>query len=442
MDLLLPHGFCISWSPSILWTHVISNAVIAVAYFSIPFVLAYIAYKRKDFNFRPALILFSGFIISCGITHLTAIIMVWKPIYIFDNVMMVITAILSLGTALYLLPLIPKVLSIPSSAQLTDLNSRLEAEIEQKIRFEKILNESESRFRLSFDYAAIGMGLVDLNGRWLKVNKSLCLMLGMTEDELLALTFQDITHPDDLELDLKYVNDLLAGSINHYQMEKRYFHKLGNIVWVNLSVSIVRDENNNPVHFVSQIENITQRKTQEDEITYLAYHDTLTKLPNRRLILDRLEQAIFRAQREKSMACVLFLDINHFKKINDTFGHDYGDMVLTRTAEKLDSNIRKTDTLGRQGGDEFIVVLSDVKSRADVTSVVENIMKSFTTPFQINGQLIPVTLSIGISIYDKDSEDTMKDIMKKADVALYEAKAAGRNGFRFYAGTEMQNVSV
>jgi diguanylate cyclase (GGDEF)-like protein/PAS domain S-box-containing protein len=435
MNLLLPHGYCINWTPSILWTHVISNAVVAIAYFSIPFVLAYIAYKRKDFNFRPALILFSGFIISCGLTHLTSIIMVWNPIYIFDNAIMAITAILSLGTALYLLPQIPKILSIPSSAQLTDINTRLEAEIELKNQFEKILHESESRFRLSFDYAAIGMGLVDLNGRWLKVNKSLCLMLGMTEDELLALTFQDITHPDDLELDLKYVNDLLIGSINHYQLEKRYFHKLGNIIWVNLSVSIVRDDRNNPVHFVSQIENITQRKTQEAEISYLAYHDTLTKLPNRRLILDRLEQAMLRAQREKSIISVLFLDIDHFKKINDTYGHDYGDMALTRTAEKLDSNIRKTDILGRQGGDEFVIVLSDIKHRADITSVVENITKSFSAPFQINGCLIAVTLSIGISIYESDSNDTLKDLIKKADMALYEAKEAGRNGFRFYSET-------
>ncbi len=319
LSLLLPHGFCISWSPQILWTHVISNGVIAVAYFSIPFVLGYIAYKRRDFNFRTALILFSGFIISCGLTHLTAIIMVWKPIYIFDNVIMVITAILSLGTALYLLPLIPKILSIPSSAQLTDLNRKLEAEIEQKNQVQRILYESETSFRLSFDYAAIGMGLVGLDGRWLRVNKSLCQMLGMTETELLSKTFQEITHPDDLELDLKHVNELIEGSITNYHMEKRYFHKLGHIIWINLSGSLVRDEHNKPVHFVSQIENITERKMRETEITHLAYYDTLTDLPNRRLLLDRLNQAVLRAQREKSMMSIFFLDIDHFKSINDKF---------------------------------------------------------------------------------------------------------------------------
>lgn len=134
---------------------------------------------------------------------------------------------------------------LQSNAQLTELNSRLEAEIAQKNHYVKILNESETSFRLSFDYAAIGMGLVGPDGRWLRVNKSLCQMLGMTETELLAKTFQEITHPDDLELDLKHVNDLIEGSISNYHMEKRYFHKLGHIIWINLSASLVRDEHNN-----------------------------------------------------------------------------------------------------------------------------------------------------------------------------------------------------
>ena len=326
-----------------------------------------------------------------------------------------------------------------SNVQLTELNSRLEAEIAQKNQYVKIIHESETSFRLSFDYAAIGMGLVSPDGRWLRVNKSLCQMLGMTETELLATTFQQITHPDDLELDLKHVYNLIDGSINNYQMEKRYFHKLGHIIWINLSASLVRDEHNKPVHFVSQIENITERKMRETEITHLAYHDTLTDLPNRRLLLDRLNQAVLRAQREKTMMSVFFLDIDYFKGINDKFGHDIGDIVLSLTAEKINSCIRKTDTLGRQGGDEFVLILNDVKGKSDVISVAENIMESFTKPLQINGQLTTVSLSIGISIYERGSINTTEDLMKKSDMALYEAKTAGRNGFRVYS--ETSNVS-
>ncbi len=433
MTILLPHGYCLNWSPTLLWTNVISNAVIAIAYFSIPAVLAYIAYKRQDFNFRTSLILFSGFIISCGVTHLMAVFMIWKPLYILDNAVMVTTAIISLGTAIYLWPQIPKVLAIPSNAQLTELNNRLEAEIEQKKRFEIIIRENENRFRLSFDYAAIGMGLVDLSGRWIKVNKSLCLMLGMTNEELLATTFQDITHPDDLELDLKHVDDLLEGVIDNYHMEKRYFHKQGQIVWINLSASLVRDELNSPVHFVAQIQDITERKIQDAEITHLAYHDTLTNLPNRRLLLDRLNQAILRAKRDKTMMSVFFLDIDYFKRINDQYGHDFGDKVLSATADKINSCIRKTDTLGRQGGDEFVLILSSLKNQTVVTSIAQNITKSFTAPLEIDGQVIPVTLSMGISIYGQDSTETVGELMKKADLALYEAKAAGRDRFVIYS---------
>ena len=315
---------------------------------------------------------------------------------------------------------------------MTDLNDRLQAEIEQKIQLEKMSYESENRFRLSFDYAAIGMGLVDLNGRWLKVNRSLCLMLGMTEEELLASTFQDITHPDDLEIDLKHVNDLLMGVVDNYQMEKRYFDKSGNIIWINLSASVVRDKNKSPVHFVAQIEDITQRKEQEAKIAHFAYHDTLTNLPNRRLLVDRLNQALFRAKRDKCIISVIFLDIDYFKNINDTFGHDIGDIVIKMTAEKLGSCIRSTDTLGRQSGDEFIIILTDLKHRDDAIHVAENIVKSFSSPLQINSQLIPVTLSLGISIFESGSTDSTIDLMKKADMALYEAKAAGRNGFRLF----------
>ena len=307
------------------------------------------------------------------------------------------------------------------------------SDVTRQKTLEHNLNESENRFRLSFDYAAIGMALVGLDGQWLKVNKNLCQMLGMKQKELLALTFQDITHPDDLELDLKHLNELLSGSINHYQMEKRYFHKLGNIIWIHLSVSLVRDDHNQPVHFVAHIEDITQHKIQVAEIEHLAYHDTLTNLPNRRVVLDGLNQAMLRAQREKNMISVLMLDIDHFKTINDTLGHDCGDSVITMTANNLSSCIRKTDTLGRQGGDEFVIVLSEIKSRTDVISVVKKIMEAFASPFQIDGQSIQVTLSIGISMYEIDSTDTLKELLKKADMALYEVKGAGRNGYRIYS---------
>lgn len=142
-------------------------------------------------------------------------------------------------------------------------------DITEHKRMERGLLESEERFRKAFQYSAIGMALVGLDGHWLRVNHALCQMIGYSEQELLGLTFQDITHPDDLDSDLDFVAQLLAGKTDHYQMEKRYFHKNGHVVWILLSVSLILDAQHNPIHFVSQLEEITERKLAEEEIRKL-----------------------------------------------------------------------------------------------------------------------------------------------------------------------------
>ncbi|MEI6705371.1 MAG: PAS domain S-box protein, partial [Deltaproteobacteria bacterium] len=139
-------------------------------------------------------------------------------------------------------------------------------DISERKQAEEALRESESRFRGAFEYSAIGMALVSPGGKWLKVNSRLSEMLGYTEEELMTKTFQDITHPDDLEADLDYVRQMLSGEIDTYSMEKRYFHKMGQIIWALLSVSLVRDRNGLPIHFISQVENITARKQAEDAL--------------------------------------------------------------------------------------------------------------------------------------------------------------------------------
>lgn len=301
---------------------------------------------------------------------------------------------------------------------------------------ESALLQSEERFRFSFETAAIGMALVSNDGHWLKVNRSLCIMLGMTEEELLSKTFQELTHPDDLQRDQELVNRLLAGEIEHYHMQKRYFHQQGHIIWANLSVSVVKDANGVPIHLVLQIEDITERKKHQEEMTHLAFHDALTNLPNRRVIMDRLNHAASRAQRNNHLISVLFIDVDHFKKINDTYGHAFGDEVLLLVSARLKASIRKFDTLGRQGGDEFVIILTEIRSRQDVLTVANKIMQVFEQPVTIKSQAIRIGLSMGIAIYDANlpgNSDNMDELMKKADIALYEAKAAGRNGFSIYS---------
>jgi PAS domain S-box-containing protein len=222
--------------------------------------------------------------------------------------------------------------------------------VTERKRAESALRESEQRFRGSFERAAIGMALVGTEGRFLRVNGSLCETLGFPERELLGKTFQEITHPDDLDADLDQVRRMLDGEIRTYQMEKRYFHKEGQVVWALLSVSLVHDEEGEPLYFVSQIQDITERKVLEERLQHRAFHDYLTELPNRQLFMDRLGQALRRTGRRHKRIAVLFMDLDGFKVVNDSLGHQVGDLLLTVVAQRLRRCLRPEDTLARFGG--------------------------------------------------------------------------------------------
>ncbi len=259
----IPHGHCYLWKPGLVWLHGMSDFLIAIAYYSIPITLIYFVRKRADFPFIWIVWLFGAFIIACGTSHLMEIWTLWHPTYWLSGAIKAITAVVSMYTAVTLIPLVPKALALPSAAQLEKANLELEREIKERQLVEEALRESEERFRSAFDYAAIGMALVELNGRFAQVNHSLCEIVGYAESELLTTTFQAITHPDDLDIDLNYTRQLLSGKIRHYQMEKRYFHKQGHVVWILLSGSLVRDAQNQPLYFIAQIQDITERKQVE-----------------------------------------------------------------------------------------------------------------------------------------------------------------------------------
>jgi diguanylate cyclase (GGDEF)-like protein/PAS domain S-box-containing protein len=305
-------------------------------------------------------------------------------------------------------------------------------DITDQKNLELALTESDQRFRGAFETAAMGIALVGLGGEWIEVNPSLLNMLQYSEEELLQLTFQDITHPEDLNLDLEHLTALLAGKIKSYQMEKRYFCKDGSTVWAYLSVSMVVDGKGEPVHFVSQIENITVRKELQKQVLHQASHDELTGLPNRRFLKDRLEHTYELSHRYKRPFALMYIDIDHFKLVNDEFGHDVGDDLLIWLATKLKSCLRGTDTLARQGGDEFVLILSEIKSSEDATLIANNIFKAISDEFSGGILKRQVSLSIGIAISDPESDDSVEDLLRKADVALYQVKRAGRNAFKYY----------
>lgn len=313
----------------------------------------------------------------------------------------------------------------------TDISWRKQAEL--------ALQQSEERFRNAFDTAAIGMAIVGLDGRWLEVNGALCRMLGYSEDELMDKTFVDVTHPDDLDLDIEYVQKLLNGDLEHYQMEKRYFHKTGDIIFVLLSVSLVRNEKGEVIHFISQIEDVTARKSESDRIRQMAYHDTLTGLPNRRLFDERISHTLAHAKRVGYPIALMFVDVDHFKQINDKHGHDVGDEILKAVAERMTDCLRQTDTLSRVGGDEFVILLTEIKKPDDAKVVAEHILETVSQPLHVHTHDFRITLSIGVAIFSGDSEtETVSELTKKADLALYEVKSAGRNGVHIFGSNHIQ----
>ena len=297
-------------------------------------------------------------------------------------------------------------------------------DITERKRTEEALREAEERFRRSFHDAAIGMALVGTDGSVLRTNRSLCDMLGYREVELLGKTFQEITHPDDLDADLDQVRRMLDGEIRAYQMEKRYFHKEGHVVWALLSVSMVHDEEGEPLYFVSQVQDISERKVLEERLEHRAFHDPLTDLPNRQLFMDRLGQALRRTRRWHNQVAVLFMDLDGFKVVNDSLGHEVGDFLLTVVAQRLRRCLRPEDTLARFGGDEFVVLIEAVDDPAPAVRVAERITEELRRPFVLEGRELYVLASIGISLGDARTHDT-DDLLREADTAMYRAKDEG-----------------
>ncbi|HXP02251.1 MAG TPA: EAL domain-containing protein [Luteibacter sp.] len=438
------------------------------------------------------------------------------------------------------------------------------ADISSRRVLEARLKESERRFSQAFRYAAIGMALVLPNGRWLQVNEALCAMLGYGEEEMMSTAFQVLTHPDDLAADLALVEKLLSGERLSYHMEKRYVHRDGHIVHAQLSVSLVRDEHGDPLYFISQVQDISERKAFEDalfrerelaEVTlksigdavittdpklivtslnpiaeamtgwstheavgrpmddifqlrdpltrqpipnplimavsknsivglttdailvhrngfdspiedsaapihdhagnvvggvvvfhdvsetralalkmaHLAHHDTLTGLPNRALLTSRMEFAVTVAARRNQRAALLFVDVDHFKQINDSLGHAAGDALLQEVARRIRAAVRSDDTVSRLGGDEFVVLLPQIDGPSDASGVAEKVLAACSQAVGIgmDASALTISFSIGISVYPDDAVDA-ESLLRNADTAMYEAKMQGRNGYRFF----------
>ncbi|MFA7282100.1 MAG: PAS domain S-box protein [Sterolibacterium sp.] len=308
----------------------------------------------------------------------------------------------------------------------TDITERKQREV--------ALLESEKRFRDFMEFAAIGMVIIALDGRLLKVNQALCRMLGYGHEELESMNFEDLTPAEDLASDLAMRRKLLEGELPQWQAEKRYLRKDGGFLWVQLTASVLRDTHGAAQYFDVQVEDISERRQHQEQIRQLAYFDALTGLANRRLLQDRLEQVLHKAQRDVTLAATLFLDLDHFKQVNDVHGHEAGDELLKAAAQRLTQCVRRGDTVARQGGDEFIVVLAEISDIPAAERVAAKIVQALAMPYELKALSLTITVittSVGIAIYPTHGNN-VQDLLKQADLAMYAAKEGGRNGYRLY----------
>jgi diguanylate cyclase (GGDEF)-like protein/PAS domain S-box-containing protein len=289
---------------------------------------------------------------------------------------------------------------------------------------EHTLGRRRGRFEVVFSNAPIGMALVDMKDRWLQVNAALCRITGHTESELKSKALRSFTHPDDISLDAPLLRQLCDGEIFSYQVEKRCLHALGQYVWMMITVSLVRNREGRALYLIMQFQDISDRKELSGRLEYLAAHDFLTGLYNRRQFEQELAREVDRAARYESAGALLLIDVDNFKSVNDTFGHTAGDDLLKGIAELLKHRVRHTDILARVGGDEFAVLLPQtnaIQAIAVANSLVIELDKQSTS---LTNQSIRITASVGIASFDGISA---AEVMAQADVAMYAAKKAGRN---------------
>ena len=443
------------------------------------------------------------------------------------------------------------------------LLARISSLLKERKRFDQKYRDSEIRFQATFEQAPVGIAMLAPDGRWLRVNRQLCDMLGYSPDELLQKTFQDLTYPEDLAEDLALLQQLLAGTLPNYDLEKRYICKSGSLIWINFSVSLIRKPDNSPDYFIAIFENISQRKQTERELQLAAtvyraigeaimvcdqnktiiaanpafteltgyseqevigkqsnllksgHHDQqfyrhmwemldktghwqgeiwnrrknaeiylewltistvydnqgqiqqyvamfsditeqkqaeqtiwqqanfdpLTGLPNRNMFHERLQREIKRAKRNDTLFALMFLDLDFFKEINDTLGHDNGDLLLQETASRLKECVREMDTIARLGGDEFTIIAVKLDRNAIIVeNIAQRIVKRLAEPFTLGKEIVHVSTSVGISIYPNDTRNAI-ELIKNADQAMYAAKREGRNRHHYFT-SELQQAAT
>jgi diguanylate cyclase (GGDEF)-like protein/PAS domain S-box-containing protein len=300
-----------------------------------------------------------------------------------------------------------------------DVNERVEAQ--------RGLVEAEERFRTAFEEGAAGMAIVSPDGRLLRVNRALCAITGHQPAELEGRTMLSLLHPDDRPQHEQESERMRSGQIATARGERRYLHDDGRVVWVSVSTTLVRDAGGGALHFLTQAQDVTERRRYEAELRHMADHDALTGLLNRRAFERELERHVDHVARYGPRGAALLIDVDLFKNVNDTLGHSAGDQLIGNLADALRDRLRDGEVIARLGGDEFAVLVPDggpQGAEAIAGELLEAIRAVRVSSH--SGRLRNVSASIGVAPFDS-RRLTGEDVLVNADLAMYEAKEAGRD---------------
>lgn len=306
------------------------------------------------------------------------------------------------------------------------------------------LEESERWYRYMVNSSPDIIYTLDANGRFTFLNDRVEPLLGYRKESLIGQHYSVLIYLEDLEQARYILNEKRAGDRASRNMELRVRHNIeSKLLTLEFSSFGMYEESRTDrsirhVGTYGVAKDVTERKKAEQTINYQAYHDLLTGLANRILFKDHLDLAIAQAKRKQQMLAVMFLDMDRFKVVNDTLGHVIGDSLLKKVASRLKGCLREGDTLARQGGDEFTLLLPQIDDREDAMRTAEKMIKSFDAPIQVDEHELYVTISIGIALYPLDGE-SMDNLIKNADIAMYDSKAKGRNRYQLYSSS--MNVS-
>lgn len=306
--------------------------------------------------------------------------------------------------------------------------------IQKQLAVKTSLEVSEDRWKFALEGAGDGVWDWDMvtdkvfrSARWKEI-------YGYTNNEIedTASAGRMLVHPDDLMHQIEDTQDYLRGKKNVYVSEFRLLCKDGTWKWtLSRGMVISRSLDGKPLRMIGTHTDISDRKNSENQLLQLAHYDQITNLPNRVLFLDRFQQVLTNAHRHNQPVTLMYLDLDRFKEVNDTLGHDMGDILLKEVAERLMKCVRADDIVARMGGDEFTVILNNVNHQINTERITQSILDKLTEPFNLGGEVVYISASIGISVYPANGTE-VDALLKNADQAMYFAKQSGRNRYHYF----------